>query len=188
MTRLRIALASSDNAGIFSQLYKRQNGDPSHIHDITDLEALPRDTLEGGDCVCMQEFVPIAARGHQKPWPLDLVKVILDPSGHGDLPGKGSNGKATGILRLPAGLVRIITTNKRLSLWHNLVPNNLFTMSPDELAALSDDARAILKRVIFWEVSDYIFAASAMAAFRGTRTQSSAAAFDRVFAGSNAIL
>ncbi len=57
-----------------------------------------------------------------------------------------------------------------------------------ELAALSDDARAIIKRVVFWEVKSKIFTASAVSAFRSSASQNATAAFDRIFAESSAIL
>ncbi len=174
-------------AACTTQLYRRADNSPCLIYDLTDVESLPRNELQRGDALVFQEFVPSSARGHNKAWTLDLLKVLLDPAVAGDLPGKGSNSRQTGIIRLPAGVPRICTTNKPPSVWLRCIPANLELLSSDELGALCADTKAILKRLAFINVSRPLLSPAAIAAFRQSNAIQIGAVYDSVFTGANAI-
>jgi hypothetical protein len=174
-------------AACVSKLYTRPDGTSPTIYDITDVEALPRNELQSHDVICFQEFVPSAPRGHNRPWDDDHLKILLDPATGGDLPGKGSNSKHTGVVVLPANCPHIVTTNKIPSVWMKCIPPNLASMTSAEIRLLSHDTRAMLKRLCFVQVVDPMLTAECIRSFRGARAQASAAAFDTVFVGENAI-
>jgi hypothetical protein len=174
-------------ASCLARLHPRADGSESRIWDVSDLEALPRDQLQTGDTICMQEFVASKPRGHNKAWPIDLLKIVIDSELGGDLPGKGTNSATTGVLVVPPRVARIMTTNKTPNEWHHLIPDNVDLADAAQLMELSDDAMAILKRLCFMSVREHLIRGSTMQTFRTAQVGSVAAVFDSVFTGANAI-
>jgi len=166
-------------ASCVAQLHPQADGSPLRFYKVSQVENLPRDDLRSGIPIIFDEFSPNLPRGHNPAHTIDELKIIFDSEVGNSIAGKGANGRATGAIEFAAGMPRIVTTNAgNPHDFARLLPADVLTMAPAQLACLSDDARAILKRLVTQE---------AMTRFHCIRQQSSSVQYDQVLSGVNAI-
>ena len=175
-------------ASCVAQLYPRTDGSEPRFYKVSQVENLPRDDLLMGTPIVFDEFRPNLPRGHNPRHTIDELKIIFDAEVGNTITGKGSNSKATGAIEFSAGMPRIVTTNSMDTHdFIDILPANVLTMEPHQLQALSDDARALLKRLAFMHVQAPLLPQEAIARFHGERRHQTTERFDALFSGSNAI-
>ena len=83
---------------------------------------------------------------------------------------------------------RIVTTNsKDPNDCIDILPANVLTMEPNQLKTLSEDARALLKRLAFMYVQTPVLPQEAIARFHGERHRETTESFNALFSGANVI-
>lgn len=175
-------------ASCVAQLYQRTDGSEPRFYKVSQVENLPRDDLLKGTPIVFDEFRPNLPRGHNPRHTIDELKIIFDAEVGNTITGKGSNSRTTGAIDFSAGMPRIVTTNAQDT--HDFIdaiPSNVLTMSPNEIAHLSDDARALLKRLAFMHVQTPLLPQEEIARFHGTAHHETTERFDAIFSGANAI-
>ena len=141
----------------------QSRGFAGRVFNASEPEALPRVEYSEGDVVVLQEFAPARPRGASaRAMSLDDVKNLTDVVQGGDVTGKGSNTMTTGIISFGRGVVRVFTCNCEPHGWCSVLPQSLPATGSAELAALSADARAVLKRLVFWPVAGPLLTAAAL--------------------------
>ena len=181
-------LAAMSIAACVAQLYVPERGSAPHFHKASQVEQLPRDGLATCVLVILDELSPNLTRGHSPKHTVDELRIILDAENGGGITGKGASGKSIGVIEFAAGQPRAIASNGRDP--HELMeelPRSLLSVSPAAVAALSPNARAIIKRLRFYHATSNILSAEAVSNHHMVAVQSAAERFDRIFAGASAI-
>ncbi len=163
---------------------------PARFYRVSDLEALDRHDMQTHIPVIWDELRPDLRRQHNPPLTTEAVKVMMDCVVGNTVPGKGTNGRATGAVCFADGQPRLATTNAvRLSEFLNILPDNLFDLPPAELAALPADTRAVLKRVAFFLIPGPhgLLPAHTVGNYRAQMHSSVEAEMRQHLAGANAI-
>ena len=157
-----------------------------HFIQVSTLDILPRNGLSTGVPILLDEFNPSKERGGRIAHSCEDLKIITEIAEGGTLNGRGGN--QGGDIHFPPMVPRIITCNAASpwEFWREL-PDNVFTMTNGARMALSNDAKAILKRCAFFHIQRAVVPEGVAAAHAVDRQGAMKRRASQVFSGDNAI-
>ena len=157
-----------------------------HFIQVSTLDILPRNGLSTGVPILLDEFNPSKERGGRSAHSCEDLKIITEIAEGGTLNGRGGN--QGGDIHFPPMVPRIITCNAASpwEFWREL-PDNVFTMTNGARMALSNDAKAILKRCAFFHIQQAVVPEGVAAARAADRQAAMKRRASDVFSGDNAI-
>jgi hypothetical protein len=122
------------------------------------------------------------------PYTVDALKIIFDAEVGNEVHGKGVNGRSTGIIRFANWQPRVFTTNAlTVSEFFNILPRDLFSMDTVQLAALTADQEALLKRCAFCFVTASLLSGEQSDRYHKRRRQENSSNLTTYFSGVNAL-
>ena len=153
---------------------------------MSTLDILPRRGLATGVPILLDEFNPSKDRGGRPSHSCEDLKIITEIAEGGTLNGRGGN--QGGDIHFPPMVPRVITCNAASpwEFWLEL-PDNVFTMTNGARLALSNDAKAILKRCAFFHIQRAVVPESVAAGHAADRQGAMKRRASEVFSGDNAI-
>jgi hypothetical protein len=135
-------------AGAIAQLYPQTGDKPARFYKVSDVEELDRGDMLPGVPIVFDETKWDEPRAHNPAHTLNDLKIIHDSERGLSLTGKGSNSSTTGIITFSDRQPRIMTSNALSPHeYSKYLPENLRSMNAGELAALSADSRALIRRM-----------------------------------------
>ena len=162
------------------------DGGELHFLQVSTLDILSR-RLSQGVPILLDEFNPSVQRGSRQAHNCEDLKIITDIVEGGTLNGRG--GAQGGDIHFPNMVPRIITCNAGSPFeFFRELPDNVFTtMTNEARMALSNDAKAILKRCAFFHIQQAVVPESVVESYAAERRAALKRRASEVFSGARAI-